>query len=484
MSTPTMWRLGAWLPDGVRPRADGVAESELRQREAALGLDRGAPFLLAPDGAPDVDVLAYFASSTFKLLSAQTRESYAKDLRLYLSFLSAIGVGWREASWSVVLDYEHWRRRDAANPRPVSGTKISRELAACRKFYDWQYRSGNVPSNPFSGLDGGGTLRVKDARSQRVRWLTSAAYAQWRDVGLAGRRVDGSCDPSWRGRNEDRNVAFANLLWGSGLRLREAATLLTFELPDLDPGARYLRARLGQGVAKGRGRDFWMSEHSRRVLSAYMISTRASAVARAQRAGRYDSVLEPLIVQNRSGRGLLVEERSTGARRNLSLDSLTSSDRARLFVPTPRGLEPAMLFLGDSGLPMRFSSWEATFAAANRRCERQGVPLSCHPHMLRHSFALRMLVTLMHAFDRRMGLSAEERQEYRVLFGDPWVLVQTLLGHANPQITRDVYLEPVRGLHVDLFLNHEDVQDEVAFTATVTRHLAATGLVADAVVPR
>lgn len=289
-----------------------------------MGVDRDGPFLLTPDGSPDIDVLSYFASPTFKLLSAQTRDSYAKDLRLYLSFLMAIGVEWRDASWSDVLDYEHWRRRDPSNPRPVSGAKISRELAACRKFYEWQCRSGKVRSNPFSDSEGGGTLRVKDARSQRVKWLTSAGYAQWRDVGLSGRRPDGSPDPSWRGRSEGRNVAFANLLWGSGLRLREAATLLTFELPIHDPEVRYLRGRLAQGVAKGRGRDFWMSERARRDLGAYMISTRAAAVARAQRAGRYDDVLEPLIVKHRSGRALLVEDGSSGALRNLSLDVLTS----------------------------------------------------------------------------------------------------------------------------------------------------------------
>ncbi len=100
--------------------------------------------------------------------------------------------------------------------------------------------------------------------------------------------------------------------------------------------------------------------------------------------------------------------------------------------------------------------------------------------MLRHSFALRMLVTLLHAFDRRMGLTPEERRDYRMLFGDPWTLVQTLLGHTNPQTTRDIYLEPVSGLQVDLFLNAEDsTRSEQEFTDFVQRHLAATGLVND-----
>ena len=44
-------------------------------------------------------------------------------------------------------------------------------------------------------------------------------------------------------------------------------------------------------------------------------------------------------------------------------------------------------------------------------------------------------------------------------FGDPWVLVQTMLGHANLETTRDCYLEPVSGLQVELFLNDDASED-------------------------
>ena len=49
------------------------------------------------------------------------------------------------------------------------------------------------------------------------------------------------------------------------------------------------------------------------------------------------------------------------------------------------GLAPAMLCLGESGLQIHFEAWEAVFAGASRRCARLEVPVSCHPHMLRHS---------------------------------------------------------------------------------------------------
>lgn len=482
-----MWRLGRSLPEGrtaTRVEAGRVVLAEsLVMRERSLGLLPGQPFLLRPDGAPDVDVLAFFASSSFRLLSEQTRLSYAKDLRLFFSFLESQSKSWRDCTLTELLDFEHWRRRDPANPHRVSGAKFSRELAACKNFFDWQRQRGTLATNPAVGQadsssdTGGLSLRPRDVRSTRVKWLTPRAFQQWRDVGLGGYRLDGSRDASWRGRSDGRNLAFGNLLWSSGLRLREAGTLLVSELPEPDSNARYLRARVGHAVAKGRGRDFWMASDARRGLEAYLVSTRAAAVSRARREGRYQDLPNRLLVVDRDRSRLQVRDAAVDQVKTVMLDQLEARDRARLFIEGATGLEPAMLFLGESGLPMHYESWEAVFAGASRRCARLGVPVSCYPHMLRHSFALRMLVTLLHAFDRRMGLTPEERRDYRMLFGDPWTLVQTLLGHTNPQTTRDIYLEPVSGLQVDLFLNAEQAGGDDAFTDFVQRHLTATGLV-------
>jgi integrase len=183
-------------------------------------------------------------------------------------------------------------------------------------------------------------------------------------------------------------------------------------------------------------------------------------------------------MKGRHGQRLLVEDEARGGQQRMVLvGDLLVRDRRRLFIESGRGWEPAMVFLGESGLAMEPDSWERVFARASRRCLTLGVPVTCHPHMLRHSFALRMLLTLTHAFDRRMGLTPEERREYRLLFGDPWVLVQTLLGHRSPETTREIYLEPVSGLQVELFLNDDSVHEDLAFSTTVTEHLARSGTV-------
>jgi integrase len=95
--------------------------------------------------------------------------------------------------------------------------------------------------------------------------------------------------------------------------------------------------------------------------------------------------------------------------------------------------------------------------------------------MMRHSFALYMLVALHHALDRRFGLTPEERKHFRQVYGDPWVLVRDLLGHRSEQTTRQVYLEPLSGLQVRSMLDHDEDLE-----ALLSRVAASSRLVIDA----
>jgi integrase len=128
-----------------------------------------------------------------------------------------------------------------------------------------------------------------------------------------------------------------------------------------------------------------------------------------------------------------------------------------LFAEGKDGLKPLWLWLTEGGTPLAYPSWEkvfdaanarvaAVFAAATRQDGRRRTAIACSPHMMRHSFALHMLVALHHALDRRFGLKPEERGHFRQVYGDPWVLVRDLLGHKSEQTTRLVYLNS-RELH-------------------------------------
>lgn len=454
---------------------------DLESRERALGIKVGQSFLLSPSGRFDVDVLRYLNSGTFRMLSIQSQRSYATDMKVYFNFLLSQARGWREASEEDFLNYEFWRRRDPRNPKKISGAKFARELAALTRFYAWQVNHNAIEKSPIKvkemrGRDGRVDEKIAlmptNIRRSNVKWLTPRAYRRWRDIGIGGYVSSGIRDKTWRGRNAGRNLAFVDALWSSGLRLTEGATLLTLELPHTENQERFLRGRVGEAVAKGGSkRDFWISRNALNLIDNYIQIDRIAAIARARYEGRYNELSGIIFAEGVNRRRELVFHDQQGVRGTISLDQLDQAMRAKIYRKVDDGIEPVSLWLTEAGLPMPPATWEAIFQTANRRCVAQGVPIYCHPHMLRHSFALKMLVTLIHAFDRRMGLSAEERREFRMLFGDPWVLVQTMLGHRSSETTRDIYLEPVTGLQVDLFL--KDQTDDDAPVDSLLSHIAA-----------
>jgi site-specific recombinase XerD len=454
---------------------------DLEQIESSLGVKRGDFFLLRPDGSPDRNVLAYFNSHSFRRLAADSQSSYSADLKVFLSHLERQGVDWRDATSEDILNYEHWRRRDENNPSRVQGAKFARELAALRRFFEWQLKSGTISVSPVSvvavrrrdGTTGFRTgLQPTNVRSTRVKWLTSRAYRRWRDVGLNGYLANETRDPTWRGRNDGRNIAMADTLWSSGLRLREGGTLLLPELPSPKGSERYLRGEIQQAVAKGRSREFWIARTALQSIDSYILTTRREAIRRAQAEARYDAIEGLVIVTQFRNRGVIDFRDARGLSGKVPLESLDADDRTKLMIEGPEGLEPLMLWLTESGMPMPYRTWEAVFSVANTRCANLSVDIHCYPHMLRHSFALRMLATLLYAFDRRMGLTPEERREYRLIFGDPWVMVQTMLGHANITTTKSCYLEPVGGIQVEMFLNGET--DDDASVNGLLRRIAAS----------
>src|SRR6266487_778902 len=52
----------------------------------------------------------------------------------------------------------------------------------------------------------------------------------------------------------------------------------------------------------------------------------------------------------------------------------------------------------------------------------------------------------------RYGLTPEERRDFRQLYGDPWFMVQNLLGHATRETTVERYLAPVADLNLRAML--------------------------------
>ncbi|MGW2858250.1 site-specific integrase [Streptomyces sp. NPDC001205] len=450
--------------------------SDLRKREGSVQIRPGDPILLAPDYRVDELTTLYFSSQPFAGRTPETKRNYATDLCLFFNFLWLRGKLWTQATAVDLDDYRYWRQEAAENLQHVGGAKWNRELAALSGLYAWATRPGNafVVVNPVETrsvvLRRGAVAsvpvqRAKDSRSSNVHWLTPRAFRRWVDVGLRGLTRHGLPASGWKGRMEARNVAYARLLYGSGLRRSEGASLLTFEVPELRlHGGRYLVGRVAAAVTRSkRPRTYYVPAEVVGQIDSYVESARARGVRAAQAAGCYDRIVEMrLVLRVTSGPRRVVHWCARdGALGKTELNAASVHERMAFYIEGVQGPEPLWLWLNEQGLPFLPHSWEGVFTAANERCRtvlavgRQDVAVRgvveapfLTPHGCRHSFALYMLVILHYVMDERFGLTPKERRDYRLLYGDAWGMVQMLLGHASRETTVEHYLAPVADLQL------------------------------------
>ncbi|WP_349636912.1 hypothetical protein [Streptomyces mirabilis] len=273
------------------------------------------------------------------------------------------------------------------------------------------------------------------------------------------------------------------LLLSSGLRRQEGGSLLTFELPTqrLRYG-RYCHGRVAGAVTRSKAsRVFYASVDAVGQVEAYIASERAWAVQRAQAQGRYDRLPTiRLVTKVTHGLRPAVEwvDRD-GVIGGQELRRLGWRERQWLFLEGPDGPEPAWLWLSEEGLPMAPDRWNGIFRAANLRCEEVlltpeereikrdfrlaeicGKSPYATPHAARHSMALYMLILLNELMTSRYGLTAADRRDFALLFGDPWWLVKTLLGHSDVETTKRHYLAPVAHLQLESILASAETTDE------------------------
>ena len=415
-----------------------------------VGGRHGQRFLLGPDGFPDLRLNAFFSSPRMRSLAATTNRDYAHSLAMYLNFLNNRGHQWWTASIDEAEEFAFWRLTDPANASTVGTSTFAKDLAACKKFYRWAHSRYSDVTDIFAEV---GFPRAK--RDANVKWLDPAAIRRWRDVGLRGRTIDGRRDKSWRGRNEQRDAAFVDGLYGTGLRLTEWGSVTIDELPGATAARPFYTCQLADRCAKGgRGHPYWLPRNELRSIRVYVEGARSRAVREAQAAGRYEAVSGRQIVRDakRPGHVLLADQDGTFVSRSWNL--ISPAVRLKLYKKTVNGLEPTMLWLNEDGHPRDPHGWHHTVEGANRRVAAAGLEnFRCTPHMFRHSFALKWfsIGKLVHS-SQLSHLSDDEMKDFQAQFGDTWHFVQTMLGHATVETTKNVYLEPFRNLDVEILL--------------------------------
>jgi integrase len=451
-------------PDAI----DGVPDTATAAVKAVKDRDRkqGQPFLISPSGRPDVRINAFFSSRKMRGKSPLTWKKYSYSLGLWLNFLTVLEREWDTATDEDAEYFKEWRITETANPERVAFSTFRGDLVGLRSFYKWAAPRYAIV-DPVALVDDY-DLMPHGPRQKDIKWLDPAGYRRWRDLGLRGLGIDGRPDNGFRGRNEQRDVAFAEGLYGTGLRLTEWASVLVCELPEDDPSRGFSTRWLANACAKrSYGHRYWIPRRPLLEVLSYLEGARARAVRRAQRSGRYERIAGVRLVLDVQREHLVVLE-PDGRQTRPAIDAISPVMRRRLFRHTPQGLEPLTVWLNEDGLPRDPHGWEHTFDTANARIARQGFPgLRATPHHLRHSFCLRWYSIGKLIYEARLDhLSEAERKDFREQFGDTWDLVATMVGHRNPLTTREHYLEPFQSLDIELLLHHAAGADLPEFLAT------------------
>jgi hypothetical protein len=131
--------------------------------------------------------------------------------------------------------------------------------------------------------------------------------------------------------------------------------LLTFEVPGLRlAGGRYYRGKVAAGVTRSKkDRTFYAAAGAIGEIEAYAGSSRAWAVAQAQRKGLYERLPGARVVTEvtRRERPVVRWRGLDGPSGGCPLSELTVRERMALLTEGPGGLEPLWLWLNEQGMP-------------------------------------------------------------------------------------------------------------------------------------
>lgn len=472
------WQL--FFTEGQDLRDESAADDELLRRAGSsrsyLPVDDGQrrrPFFLDQDGVPHALGNQFFRSSRTLNAARSTNEKYARSLRLWFNFLELRATSADLATEDDLFDYKFWRRTDRDNPRVVSGNTWDGDLAALTKFYQWAERTRGVVSpidDTATSYRSSRRAAASTSKGADVKWLSRVAYVRWRDVGILGIEPHGQERIRWKPRNEERDSAFTDGLYGTGLRSQEWASALVLEVPPTTGPNRWTTLRLADACAKqGRGRAYRIRDDVHKRVLTYAEGPRRRAIAIGRQEGLYQESGQTQVLIRQGPRGALTLRDIAGKHRRVNINALNPEARAHLLVEGWNGLEPACLWLNEDGSPRPKRAWAKTFAAANARVRRAGFDrLSCHPHMLRHSFALHWYAVGRTIWESRSrGMSPNDVRDFQSQFGDTWDLVKTMLGHSRRETTMNIYLEPFLSLDIELLLEHagDDVSLDTLMSA-------------------
>ncbi|HET6381063.1 MAG TPA: tyrosine recombinase [candidate division Zixibacteria bacterium] len=197
--------------------------------------------------------------------SPGTIEEYRRHAGEFLAFLRQRGVDWRRPDRVTIRAY-----LASLADRDLAAASVAGRLAAARSFYRHAVRQGWLETNPLTGV----RSPRKPRRLPRVLSPEDAARLVEAPT-RAPRRTRRGVDEALADALARRDAALLELLYATGMRISEAASL---SLDRLDLERRRLRV-----VGKGsRERELVFGRPAQAALAAYLRSGRPALAARAR----------------------------------------------------------------------------------------------------------------------------------------------------------------------------------------------------------
>jgi site-specific recombinase XerD len=223
-----------------------VAEATALSGDAAAALQRFLGHLSSRNSSPG------------------TVREYRRHVAQFFAFLEGRGVDWKAPDRATVRAY-----LGTLAERGLSASTVGGQLAAIRSLYRHAARQGWIDGDPVAGV----RSPKRPGRLPRVLSVDGAARlveAPATFVRVGRRRRD----PAQADATARRDAALLELLYATGMRISELASLT---VDRLDLARRRLRV-IGKG---NKERELLFGEHAARALRAYLASGRPTLAARA-----------------------------------------------------------------------------------------------------------------------------------------------------------------------------------------------------------
>ncbi len=359
-----------------------------------LGIPDRIPYTMGENFQCDPVINEYFKYLALPLTpSPQTWRTYAEQLSIYMRFLDASGITWRDATEDDLARFYRVRRISGdANGQTIGVSSWNLFVAAAAKFYEWALERGLIDKVPFnyrrarkgyqsdsdSGSDAKKTATIRERpRKKDIKYMSIETFKALMLPALES------------GQEGLRNTIFAKLLVTTGLRVSEARNLRLDQIPNPDAPQFAGRKTCWMSV-KGKGsktRRVRVPKALLRDIDKYKVWDRQDAIQKWK-------------------------------------------DKH----PNKTTADHDYLFLSRSGEHVAVRSLQDMLAVA---CDIAGIDFSVHPHLFRHTFAIYQLSSSIRETLKAMEDAEGKPKElsgsakYRRLFKDPLRALQRLMGHES-----------------------------------------------------